>query len=209
MTSRSPARLPVSGRAPAAVRSPRVPGAVLSASLVAACAVLVYLPALRNGFIWDDPLVLQQLRAIHAWSDLITMPPQIPRFYYRPVIFVTYLIDRAIGGETPLWFHASVIASHALNSLLVFVLARHLFGKHSGIPLASAVLFAVAPIHVESVAWMAGRSDVVACTFLLLTVLLSLHRDAAWTAWLAALAFFLALLSKETAVSGLVLIPAL
>ncbi len=208
MTSRSPARLPVADRAPA-LRSPRVPGAALRVSLVAACAVLVYLPALRNGFIWDDPLVLQQLRAIHAWGDLITMPPQIPRFYYRPAIFVTYLIDRAIGGETPFWFHASVIAFHALNSLLVFGLARDLFGKNSGIPVASAILFAVAPIHVESVAWMAGRSDVIACTFLLLTVLLSVRRDATWTAWLAALAFFLALLSKETAISGLIVIPAL
>jgi tetratricopeptide (TPR) repeat protein len=167
------------------------------------------LPALRNGFIWDDPLVLQQLRAIRAWGDLVFMPTQIPRSYYRPLIFVSYLIDRALGGETPFWFHLSVIGFHALNCLLVFQLAAHCFREDQVIAVASALLFAVFPTHVESVAWMAGRSDVIVCTFLLLTVLLSIRRDATWTAWMSGVTFFLALLSKEMAITGLLVVPAL
>jgi hypothetical protein len=57
--------------------------------------------------------------------------------------------------------------------VLVFRLAAYLFREDVTIAAASAVLFAVFPTHVESVAWMAGRSDVIVCTFLLLTVLLS------------------------------------
>jgi protein O-mannosyl-transferase len=197
-------------RNPATIHNPRLPAtAPIAAAVAVVIAVLIYLPALDNGFIWDDPLVLQQLRAIRAWGDLVVMPPQIPRYYYRPVIFVSYLTDRALGGETPFWFHLSVIAFHALNCLLVFRLAAQLFAGDLAVAAASAVLFAVFPTHVESVAWMAGRSDVIVCTFLLLTVLLCIRRDVSWSAWIAGVTFFLALLSKEMAISGLLLVPAL
>lgn len=172
-------------------------------------AVAVYAPTLRNGFVWDDPLVLAQLRDITSAGDLITLPPSIPKFYYRPVIFVTYLADRAIAGEVPFWFHASVVAFHAVNTLLVFLVTRRLFDGDDLLASCGALLFAVFPTHVESVAWMAGRSDVVACTFILLTLLLFLDRERPWAAWVGALAYFLALLSKELAVALLVLLPLL
>ena len=212
MKNRPTARAAVTGSARNATSSPasRVPArAAIAASVAVAAAVLVYLPALRNGFIWDDPLVLQQLRAIRTWGDLVVMPPQIPHYYYRPLIFVSYLVDRALGGETPFWFHLSVVAFHALNTLLVFRLAAHVFREDWGIAAASALLFAVFPTHVESVAWMAGRSDVIVCTFLLLTVLLSIRRHATWSAWVGGGTFFLALLSKEMAIAGLLVVPAL
>lgn len=212
MKKRSTARAAAtaSARNPVSPRDSHFPAAApIAAAVAVAVAVLVYLPALGNGFIWDDPLVLQQLRAIRAWGDLVVMPPQIPRYYYRPLIFVSYLIDRALGGETPFWFHLSVIALHALNCLLVFRLAAHLFRGDLAIAAASAVLFAVLPTHVESVAWMAGRSDVIVCTFFLLTVLLCVRRDVSWTASMAGVTFFLALLSKEMAISGLLVVPAL
>jgi len=181
----------------------------MAAAISVVAAVLVYLPALRNGFVWDDPLVLQQLRAIRAWGDLVVLPPEVPRYYYRPLIFVSYLIDRGLGGETPFWFHLSVIAFHALNCLLVFRLAAHLFPHDLAVAATSAVLFAVFPTHVESVAWMAGRSDVIVCTLLLLTVLLALRREAMWSAWLGGVTYLLALLAKEVAISGLLAVPAL
>jgi Flp pilus assembly protein TadD len=172
-------------------------------------AVAVYLPALSNGFVWDDPLVLRQLRAIQSPGDLLVLPPIIPRFYFRPVIFVTYLFDRALGGETPFWFHASVITWHALNTLLVFALARRLFPADALIASGGALLFAVFPTHVESVAWMAGRSDVVVGTFVLLTVLLFLERERAGSPWLGGVVLLLAMLSKEMALACVALVPVL
>src|SRR5262245_8417242 len=211
MKKRSTARAAAtaSPRRVAPARERFASAAPIAAASAAAIAVLVYLPALGNGFIWDDPLVLEQLRAIRAWRDLVVMPPQIPQYYYRPLIFVSYLADRAVGGENPFWFHLSVIALHALNCVLVFRLVAALFRDDVALAAASAVLFAVLPTHVESVAWMAGRSDVIVCTFLLLTVLLFLRRDTAWSAWLGGATFFLALLSKEMAVSALLVVPAL
>ena len=98
---------------------------------------------------------------------------------------------------------------HALNTLLVFLLARRLFPTDWLIAGGGALLFAVFPAHVESVAWMAGRSDVIVCTFVLLTVLLAMQREQAWTAWAAGGTLLLALFSKELAVAALVLVPLL
>ena len=181
----------------------------LAALVPVVAAIAVYLPALRNGFIWDDPLVLQQLRAIRSAGDLVVLPPAIPRYYFRPFIFITYWLDRTLGGEVPYWFHASVIGWHAVNTLLVFLLARRLFPAEWLIASGGALLFAVFPAHVESVAWMAGRSDVIVCTFVLLTVLLAMQREQLWSAWAAGGTLLLALLSKELAVAALVLIPLL
>ena len=102
---------------------------------------------------------------------------------------MSYLLDRALGGETPFWFHASVLVFHAVNVVLAFVVARRLFADEWLIAAGGALLFAVFPTHVESVAWMAGRSDVIVCTFVLLTMLLFLDRQRPWSAWLGGVTF--------------------
>ncbi len=175
----------------------------------AVVAVVLYFPALHNAFIWDDPLVLRQLQAIHSVRDLFILPAIIPHFYFRPLIFLSYLIDRELGAGTPLAFHASVVAVHALNTFLVGVLASRLYPSNWLVAIGSAVLFAVFPTHVESVAWMAGRSDVIACAFVLGTVLLFMNGGERGRYLLGGLTFLLGLLAKETALTGLCLIPLL
>ena len=172
-------------------------------------ALVVYARSLSGGFIWDDPIVLQQLRAIHSLRDLLLPPPIIPKFYFRPLIFLSYLLDRALGGETPFWFHASVLVFHGINVVLVFVLAKRLFADEQSVAAGAALLFAVFPTHVESVAWMAGRSDVIVCTFVLLAMLLFLERERSWSAWLGSVAFLLGALSKELGLACVALVPAL
>jgi tetratricopeptide (TPR) repeat protein len=173
-----------------------------------AVAFLLYLPALRHGFVWDDPLVLEQLRSIRGLRDLIFPPETIPRYYYRPLIFASFLLDRFIGGEQPFWFHLSVVLGHTFNTFLVFALGVSLFGHLHASALA-ALLFATHPVHVESVAWIAGRSDVLATLFLLLSALLAMRDRPSWAPWLAAGTYALALLSKEVAIAGLLLLPLL
>ena len=179
------------------------------AAVAVGAAIVVYARSLSGGFIWDDPLVLQQLRAIQSLRDLLIPPSVIPRFYFRPLIFVSYLFDRALGGEAPFWFHVSVLVFHAANVVLAFVLAKRLFTGERMIAAGGALLFAVFPTHVESVAWMAGRSDVIACTFVLVTMLLFIERQRPWSAWLGSVTFLLGTLSKELALVCVVLVPLL
>lgn len=178
-----------------------------SAAAVAAAA-LTFLPAWRNGFVWDDPLVLEQVRAIHGIRDLIVPPELIPRFYYRPLIFLTYLVDHTLGGDQPFWYHVSVVATHTLNTALLCWLTARLVGTRPT-AMIGALLFAVHPIHVESVAWVAGRSDVVAATCMLLSAALFTYDRPRWAAWCGVGTYALALLAKEVAIAGVLLLPLL
>lgn len=184
---------------------------------VALLALLVYANALANGLVWDDRIVLtRQLLAFRSIHDLIFPPRNIPQFspdYYRPLTTLSYLIDRAIGGASPFVFHLSVLLYHVIATYLVFRLGLVLFSRTalsvSAAGLAAA-LFAVHPIHSESVAWGAGRSDVLACCFSLAAALAYLHTP--WTrmrrATVAAGFALAAVLAKETAIALFVILPA-
>jgi tetratricopeptide (TPR) repeat protein len=179
-------------------------------------AAAVYLNALANGLVWDDPIILtRQLLAFQSLRDLIFLPRNIPQFspdYYRPLTILTYLIDHAIGGATPFMFHFSVVVFHVVTTYLVFRFGMALFrGQPMAVAAAGfgAALFAAHPIHSESVAWGAGRSDVLACGFSLAGALvyLSNRQPAGRRSALAAGLIFAATLAKETAVPLLVLTP--
>ena len=190
---------------------PRLVGAA-----VTVVAAAVYVNALANGLVWDDPIVLtRQLLAFRGVRDLVFLPRNIPQFspdYYRPLTILSYLLDRAIAGASPFMFHLSVVVWHVINTYLVFRLGLRLFRdtplmtRTAGL---SAACFAVHPIHTESVAWGAGRSDVLACAFSLAAALVyfSDRRTAGWRATVAALLVLTAVLAKETAVSMFVLLP--
>jgi len=145
--------------------------------VVAALALSVYANSLGNGFVWDDPIIIsRQLVVFRSLGDVLVPPRDIPQFspdYYRPLTIATYLFDRAAGGEAPFAFHLSVVLMHALTAVLVWALAAQLLAQDTtsdaarradvGIgALAAGAVFAVHPIHTESVAWAAGRSDVLA-----------------------------------------------
>ena len=197
--------------------SPFAPAPVLVAVAVAALAAGAYANALANGLVWDDPIVLdRQLRAFRTLGDLLVTPRNIPQYspdYYRPLTTLSYLLDGAIGGTSPLMFHLSVVVFHVVTTYLVFQLGLVLFaGSASELAAAGigAALFAVHPIHTESVAWGAGRSDVLACAFSVAaaTVYLQTRWSPLRRAALAAACVFCAMLAKETAAAMLVVIPA-
>lgn len=200
-TTRSPA-----ADAPLAASDPRF---WLFAVMPVVAALVVYFPAARNGFVWDDPLVFQQLDRFHSIGDLLVPPAAVPKFYYRPLIFLTFLIDRLLGGPGAWLFHVTVIGWHALATALVFAFGLRLLGTTHRIEASlAALMFAVHPLHVESVAWIAGRSDVVATVFVLLAVYLSSQVQRSSTAWGAGAALLLGCWAKEVALAAVLLIPA-
>jgi protein O-mannosyl-transferase len=134
----------------------------------------------------------------HTWSYVSGAPPS----YYRP-LFSTWLnLNYALFGPHPAGWHVLLLGLHLLASLLVFWTVRDMF-RNSTTGIVAALLFAVHPVHVESVAWVSGGTDPLAAVFILLSFLM--YRKAQDThAWrragvglLSLSSFACALLTKE------------
>lgn len=176
-------------------------------------AVAVYANSLGHDFVWDDdPVILKNefLAAPGAWwkcfgRDFGQEIVNRPVGYYRPLVFLSFILNHAIGGREPFVYHLSNVLLHGLITVLVFFLIRQMAGRLAGA--LTAALFAVHPIHAESVACVAGRSDLLCALFLLLSLLAttrSFERKAgARLAWqgVAVLTYAAALLSKELAIA--------
>jgi len=171
-------------------------------------AVGVYSNALSNGFVWDDPIIVErQLVVFDSLADLFVTPRGIPHYspdYYRPTTTASYLLDRWLGGGDPWAFHCSVVIAHAAVSVLVALLSLQILGataRGAAASLVAGVLFALHPVHPESVAWAAGRSDVLATLFALaVLVLLGRVRVGPGAVLASGICAFAALGAKEVAV---------
>jgi tetratricopeptide (TPR) repeat protein len=89
---------------------------------------------------------------------------------WHPLTWLSLMSDAAIGGESPAVFHATNVVLHMLSTVLLFAILSLL----TGLPWRSAfvaALFAVHPLHVESVAWVAERKDTLSAVFWMLTIL--------------------------------------
>ena len=131
-------------------------------------AVVPLLPSLPGKFLdWDDPYYVTHNFRIHqmSWAnaaDLFRLAPRngpIPNGQYTPLAELTLMAEHRLAGLTPWVYRATNVAIHALNVLLVYVLLRRLRADRAWAWLTAA-LFAVHPLHVESVAWIAERKDV-------------------------------------------------
>jgi tetratricopeptide (TPR) repeat protein len=174
--------------------------------LVLVAALATYAPALGNGFVWDDTLILD--KQLHLVPDFAAafFPPDLPQgsdFYYRPLVLVTYVVDRAVGGG-PLAFHLTPVLLHAAVSVLLLLLLRRLVDPTAA--LVGALVFAVHPVHVEVVAWMAGRAESIAALGVVGALLAWgcwLETPRPWLLALGGVALLAGLLGKETALAGI------
>lgn len=173
----------------------------------------LFLTALRNGFAYDDVAIVSADERIHSLANLRQILfagywPEQGHGLYRPLTTLSFALDWSLAPGASAWFHFSNALMHGVASALVVLLLARLFAPAAA--LAGGLLFAVHPVHVEAVANVVGRADVLAAVFTLGAALLwvSESRLLAWslvrTAG-AAVLFALALLSKESAV----MLPAL
>jgi protein O-mannosyl-transferase len=159
--------------------------------------------ALWGGFVWDDRPLIVENRLIKDPAEVGTIftsgfwqaGDRHDRFrsFFRPLVTLTYALDYAVWGLRPFGFHLTNLVLHFLCAFLVFRLALS-EGLTQTSALAGAVLFAVHPAHVESVAWISGRTDLLCGVFVLCAFLLRRRRRR-----LSLACFALGLLSKEVA----------
>lgn len=176
-------------------------------------AFMLYLPSLSHGFVWDDTYFLTDmpfLRDPGLWWQELGKPLFVSQNYFRPLPVLSFVAEVRAGGVAPFLFHLTNVALHAANTTLVVLLARALLPKGSGGPAAAVagLLFAVHPALVENVCWVSDRFDLMMAFFLLLGLLAErrLVRPA-MRAGVVGLLFLAALLSKETAVIFVILLP--
>ncbi len=147
---------------------------VLLAIVVA--ALLAYAPAIiEGGYIWDDDDYVTENELLAADDGLrrIWLEPSASPQYY-PLVFTSFRLEIALLGGGPLVHHLTNVLLHALNAFLLFLLLRA-FGLRGA--LLTALLFALHPVHVESVAWITERKNVLSGFFGLLALLLFVRAD--------------------------------
>src|SRR5262249_2074546 len=124
----------------------------------------------------------------------------------RPTVALAFQFSSQWGSASPLAYHFTNIAIHALNCVLVFAIARLIARLTLPASAFSASLFAVLPIHGETLGWLQGMSDSIPALFYLATFLLYARWRQVGGRWLygaSCASFFLALFSKQSAITML------
>lgn len=172
---------------------------VLAGLALAALVMAAYLPALSNGFVWDDDVYLTANPLLDSLAGLrrIWLEPTATVQYY-PLTFTSFWIEVHLWGLEPFGFHLVNLLLHGLDAILLW---RLLLALEVPAAWVAAALFAVHPLHVESVAWVTERKNVLSAAFALGSALCFLRADARRSAisyGVALLLFAAALLSKSS-----------
>ena len=139
----------------------------LGAGALVALVLLGYLPTLGNGFVWDDDAALTQNPFMASAGGLRQFWLTADTPDYWPVTATTLWAEWRLWGRAAGGYHATNLALHAVEVVLLWSVLRRL--RLPGAWLAAA-LFAVHPVNVETVAWITQRKNLMAMLFFLLSV---------------------------------------
>ncbi|HET7497917.1 MAG TPA: tetratricopeptide repeat protein, partial [Candidatus Eisenbacteria bacterium] len=168
-----------------------------------ALTFVVYWPSLQNGFVsWDDDfyVAMNPVLARPSLAALITTPIAAN---WHPLTIASLLLDYRISGTSPATYHWINLLLHVANTALVFVFVRALSRNRFWTTVVTALFFGIHPMHVESVAWIAERKDVLYGFFYLLALIFYVRRvdggGVGWI-WAAFVSMALSVLAKPAAV---------
>jgi hypothetical protein len=133
----------------------------------------VFLRTLGNDFVqYDDPDYVVENRPIQnglTWQNVAWSFRSTAAFNWYPVTWLSHALDCQLFDLKPWGHHLTSVLFHAFNSLLVFLVFERMT-RAFWRSLAVAALFGLHPLHVESVAWVAERKDVLSAFFFLLAL---------------------------------------
>jgi Flp pilus assembly protein TadD len=186
----------------------------MPAACAAALAILVYLNALDNPFVYDDFHLIVENASIFGSADLQSV---VARDITRPLVTLSYALDTRLWGQSPTGYHVTNLLLHAINVVLVFWVAvlavedrrrqsgqrRWRDGSPAVVGFATAAVLAVHPMMTQAVGYISGRSEVAYSMFFLLAFLAGrrwmVQGGGGW--WSACVAsWVIGLLAKESAV---------
>ena len=175
----------------------------ICAALVLAC-IAIYGQTLSHGFVSDDDVYITDNPHVQAGLHLKSIGwTFVSIYYFHPLAWMSHMLDCSLYGMQAGGHHLTNLMFHTINSVLLFLVLRFL--TRTLWPSAVvAALFAVHPLHVESVAWVAERKDVLCAMFWMLTLgayVRYARRGGAGRYAAVAVAFVLGLMSKPMMVT--------
>jgi len=179
---------------------------ILSLCLILAIPAISFFPCLKNDFLnWDDQQYVTENKMITelSWRSIETIFDSIYMGHYHPLTLLSYALEYRFFKLNPFAYHLTNLILHLMNGLLVFWLMMMLKG---GVftSLVVSLLFGIHPLHVESVAWISERKDLL-CSFFflgsLVVYLTYLKTRGRRFYFLSLFLFLLSLLSKSMAVT--------
>jgi tetratricopeptide (TPR) repeat protein len=166
---------------------------------------IIYIPALSAGFVnWDDPDYVggnsYLIRDLSRLPELLSTPVQ---GNYHPLTMLSLAFNFAISGDKEWSYHLFNLIFHMVNCFLVYRFILLLSKNNSLIALVTSLLFAIHPLHVESVAWISERKDVLYALFFIaghISYTKYIDTSSKKQYWLTLLFVILSLMSKPAAV---------
>lgn len=196
--------------------------------LIFLCSLLAYANSLGGEFVFDDTDQIVQNQNVRSWDNLgkafttdvwafrersgnLNVPPPLP--YYRPLFTVMLTVEYQIFGLWPQGWHLVSLLLHILCAVGVFYIVL-LMSRQRLIALFTSIVFAVHPVHAESVSWISGMTDPLFGIFFLASFYFYLKAGSSeetaserTRALLLSLgAFVLSCFAKETALSLIILL---
>ncbi len=189
--------------------------------LVLVLAALTFLPSLAAPFFSDDYLHIERLQlvrpgtlieALRSWilraEDMAVWwaPRDLAIPYFRPLVTLSFFLDHVLWGARPFGYHLTNLLLHLGTTYFCLAIARHILSAPFS-SFAAATFFALHPCHIEAVAWISGRTDVLAGFFCAAAFFchlrsrpLTLFRSTPWLL-LVFCCFLLGLAAKEMSLS--------
>ncbi len=176
--------------------------------IIAIVALIAYCNVLFNGFTGDDIAQIVDYTPIHSIGNFFKFFSRISSInaYYRPIMYAAYSVIYSIFGQHAFPFHLFSLCVVVLNGILVYWLLGKFFTKRTA--LITALFFVVVPINAEVAESIAAFQDIFFMAFGLGALLLSIRKKVPWK-FLVGINVLLvvALLSKETGLSFIILVP--
>ncbi|MBI2194435.1 MAG: tetratricopeptide repeat protein [Planctomycetes bacterium] len=147
---------------------------ILLAAAVLLIALSAFLPAVQHDFInFDDPKYITENAPVNAGLTRQGVLWAFTTFHasnWHPLTWLSHMLDVQVFGPDPSGHHLTSVALHGLNAVLLFLVLARMTGSNAASVFA-ALLFALHPLRVESVAWVSERKDVLSGLFGLLALL--------------------------------------
>ncbi|MGD1098005.1 MAG: tetratricopeptide repeat protein [Bryobacteraceae bacterium] len=171
-------------------------GELVGALLLILVTLVVYLPALHGGLIMDDTRHITQpeLRSLHGLWRTWFVPGATSQYY--PLLHSAFWVEYRMWGDSVFGYHLVNVLFHGISACVVVMIVRRLALPGAWL---AGFIFAVHPVCVNSVAWIAEQKSTLSAVFYLAAALTYLHFDQTrrrWQYFVALALFVLALLSK-------------